>query len=300
MNTPGINSPAGGISKRASGKGFWRSFRTAAWLGWQIESNWTDPFLFAIYSFVKPISTAAILVVMYGIITQGDFKSPIFTYMYLGNAFYIYVGAVMAGVSWAVIDDREHYKTLKYMYVAPIHIPMYLFGRGVAKFVVGSISVFITIIFGMLFLHLRIELAAVNWLLFFLALVVGVIMLAMMGLILAGVTLLIAHHVWFLGEAVAGALYLFSGAIFPLEVLPAAIRWIGYVNPITYWLELIRRALIGDVADAFPTLQGLSNEQILGILVGLTIVFGVLAKYVFRWAEQRARERGLIDMVTNY
>jgi len=30
----------------------------------------------------------------------------------------------MAGVSWAVIDDREHYKTLKYMYVAPIHIPM--------------------------------------------------------------------------------------------------------------------------------------------------------------------------------
>ncbi len=300
MNTPGINSPAGGISKRASGKGFWRSFRTAAWLGWQIESNWTDPFLFAIYSFVKPISTAAILVVMYGIITQGDFESPIFTYMYLGNAFYIYVGAVMAGVSWAVIDDREHYKTLKYMYVAPIHIPMYLFGRGVAKFVVGSISVFITIIFGMLFLHLRIELAAVNWPLFFLALVVGVIMLAMMGLILAGVTLLIAHHVWFLGEAVAGALYLFSGAIFPLEVLPAAIRWIGYVNPITYWLELIRRALIGDVADAFPTLQGLSNEQILGILVGLTIVFGVLAKFVFRWAEQRARERGLIDMVTNY
>jgi ABC-2 type transport system permease protein len=237
---------------------------------------------------------------MYGIITQGDFESPIFTYMYLGNAFYIYVGAVMAGVSWAIIDDREHYKTLKYMYVAPIHIPMYLFGRGVAKFVVGSISVLITLVFGMLFLHLRIELSAVNWPLFFLALAIGVIMLAMMGLILAGVTLLIAHHVWFLGEAVAGALYLFSGAIFPLEVLPPAIRWMGYVNPITYWLELIRRALVGQVAEAFPTLQGLSNEQILGILVGLTIIFGVMAKFVFRWAEHRARERGLIDMVTNY
>lgn len=272
----------------------------AAWLGWQIESNWTDPFLFAIYSFVKPISTAAILVVMYGIITQGDFESPIFTYMYLGNAFYIYVGAVMAGVSWAVIDDREHYKTLKYMYVAPINIPMYLFGRGVAKFVVGSISVFITIVFGLLFLHLRIELSAINWPLFFLALTIGVIMLAMMGLILAGVTLLIAHHVWFLGEAVAGALYLFSGAIFPLEVLPPAIRWIGYIIPITYWLELIRRSLVGEVAEAFPTLQGLSSQQILGILVALTIIFTILAVVVFRWAEKRAKERGLIDMVTNY
>lgn len=300
MSTPGTTTPQAATGEIASGQGFWRSFRTAAWLGWQIESNWTDPFLFAIYSFIKPISTAAILVVMYGIITQGNFESPIFTYMYLGNAFYIYVGAVMAGVSWAVIDDREHYKTLKYMYVAPINIPMYLFGRGVAKFIVGSISVLITLVFGMLFLHLRIDLAIVDWPLFFLALLIGVIMLAMMGLILAGVTLLIAHHVWFLGEAVAGALYLFSGAIFPLEVLPAAIRWIGYVTPITYWLELIRRALVGEVAEAFPTLQGLSNEQILGILVGLTVVFGILAIYVFRWAEHQAKERGLIDMVTNY
>jgi ABC-2 type transport system permease protein len=300
MSTPGTTTHRDAPGEITSGPGFWRSFRTAAWLGWQIESNWTDPFLFAIYSFIKPISTAAILVVMYGIITQGNFESPIFTYMYLGNAFYIYVGAVMAGVSWAVIDDREHYKTLKYMYVAPINIPMYLFGRGVAKFIVGSISVLITLVFGMLFLHLRIDLGTVNWPLFFLALVIGVIMLAMMGLILAGVTLLIAHHVWFLGEAVAGALYLFSGAIFPLEVLPAAIRWIGYVIPITYWLELIRRALVGEVAEAFPTLQGLSNEEILGILVGLTVVFGILAIFVFRWAEHQAKERGLIDMVTNY
>jgi ABC-2 type transport system permease protein len=279
---------------------WWRSFWLAAWLGWQIESNWTDPFLFAIYSIVKPISSAAILVVMYSIITQGDFESPIFPYIYLGNAFYIYVGAVMAGISWAIIDDREHYKTLKYMYVAPIHIPTYLFGRGVAKFLVGTISVIITILFGVLFLHLTIVLSEVNWLLFFVSLMVGVIMLAMMGLLLAGVTLLIAHHVWFLGEAVAGALYLFSGAIFPLEVLPPFLRWIGYLIPITYWLELLRRSLVGSVAEAFPTLENLSNTQLLGILLALTAVFAVLGIYIFRWCEHRARERGLIDMVSNY
>ena len=283
-----------------TGGTFWRSFKTAAWLGWQIESNWTDPFLFAIYSIVKPISSAAILVVMYAIITQADFTSPIFTYMYLGNAFYIYVGAVMGGISWAVIDDREHYKTLKYMYVAPIHIPTYLAGRGVARFLIGTISVFITILFGMLFLSLQIELGAINWSLFLLALAIGVLMLAMMGLLLAGVTLLIAHHVWFLGEAVAGALYLFSGAIFPLEVLPPFIRWIGYLNPVTYWLELIRRALVGSVAEAYPTFANLSNAQLLGILAGLTVIFAVLSFYTFRWCEHQARERGLIDMVSNY
>jgi len=279
---------------------FSRSFRTAAWLGWQIESNWTDPFLFAIYSIIKPLAGAAILVVMYSVITNANFTSPIFSYIYLGNAFYIYVGAVMSGVSWAVIDDREHYKTLKYMYIAPINIPAYLTGRGVAKFLVASISVIITILFGVLFLHVNIDPAVINWPLFIVALLIGVVMLAMMGLILAGISLLIVNHSWFIGDAVAGALFLFSGAIFPLEVLPAWIRPLGYVMPVTYWLELLRRALVGHVAEAFPTLQGINSLEIIGILLGLTLGFGVISFFVFRFCEHIARERGLIDMVTNY
>jgi ABC-2 type transport system permease protein len=277
-----------------------RSFRIAAWLGWQIESNWTDPFLFAIYSIIKPLAGAAILVVMYSVITGGNFNSPIFSYIYLGNAFYIYVGAVMSGISWAVIDDREHYKTLKYMYVAPINVPAYLIGRGVAKFLVASISVIITITFGVLFLHVNVDPSAINWLLFFGSLLIGVVMLAMMGLILAGISLLIVQHVWFIGDAVAGALFLFSGAIFPLEVLPAWLRPLGYIMPVTYWLELLRRSLVGSVAEAFPTLQALSNLQLIGILLALTIIFAIASIYLFRYCEHIAREKGLIDMVTNY
>ncbi|MBM3145264.1 MAG: ABC transporter permease [Chloroflexi bacterium] len=277
-----------------------RTFRIAAWLGWQIESNWTDPFLFAVYSIAKPLAGAAILVVMYSIITNKAFDTPIFPYIYLGNAFYMYVGGVMTGISWAVIDDRERYKTLKYMYVAPIHMPSYLIGRGVARFIVATISVLITILFGVAFLHVKINLDAVNWGLFFVSLFVGIIMLAMMGLMLAGVTLLIAQHVWFIGDAVAGALYLFSGAIFPLDVLPKFLRPVGYFMPITYWLELLRRSLVGSVAQAFPTLAGFNNNQLMSILLGLTAVFAVLAGVIFYWCEYRARERGLIDIVTNY
>jgi len=280
--------------------GYSRSFRIAAWLGWQIESNWTDPFLFAIYSIIKPLAGAAILVVMYSVITNGNFASPIFSYIYLGNAFYIYVGAVMTGISWAVTDDREHYKTLKYMYIAPINIPAYLVGRGVAKFLVGSISVIITIVFGVLFLHVNVNPAAINWPLFLVSLLIGVVMLAMLGLILAGVSLLITQHVSFIGDAVAGALFLFSGAIFPLEVLPSWLRPVGFIMPVTYWLELLRRSLVGHVADAFPTLQNLNNLQLIAILLGLTILFGVVSFFLFRFCEHIARERGLIDRVSNY
>ena len=255
---------------------FLRSFRTATWLGWQIESNCTDPFLFFIYSVVKPLASAAILVVMYNIITNGAFSNPLFSYMYLGNAFYIYVASVMTGVSLAVIEDREHYRTLKYIYVAPIDVPVYLLGRGVARFITASMAVFITIGAGMLVFHLPIDLARVDWPLFFLTLLIGIVMLAMIGLLLAGITLMIARHEGFVGEAVAGALYLFSGAIFPLTILPAILRPIGYFMPMTYWLELLRRAMVSNIAQSFPTLSEFNNMQLLGILTGLSLAFGVV------------------------
>lgn len=277
-----------------------RSFRMATWLGWQVESNWTDPFLFAIYVIIKPLASAAILVVMYSIITNGNYDSPLFPYIYLGNAFYIYVGSVMTGVSWAVIEDREHYKTLKYMYIAPISIPFYLLGRGVSRFLIGTVAVIVTLAAGTLFLHLPLDLMQVNWGLFFVSLLIGVTLLAMIGLLLASITLMLVNHNFFIGEAVASALYLFSGAIFPLEVLPAWLRPIGFAMPITYWLELMRRSMIGEVAQAFPTLANFSNGQLLGILLGLTLLFGIASVFAFRWCDYLARERGLIDRVTNY
>ena len=40
---------------------------------------------------------------------------------------------------------------------------MYLFGRSVAKILIGTMSVFITIMFGVLFLKVYIDLAAGDW-----------------------------------------------------------------------------------------------------------------------------------------
>jgi ABC-2 type transport system permease protein len=292
------------MSRGSLSPGDWRrtlkSFLTAAWLGWQIESNWTDPFLFAIYSVVKPLAGAAILVVMYGVVSGGAFEAPVFAYIFLGNAFYIYVGSVMTGVSWAVVMDREQYKVLKYMYVAPINIPVYLVGRAVARFLTGTISVAITLLAGVIFFHLPLSPAEVNLPMFLAALALGVAMLAMLGLILAGVTLITANQVWFVGDATAAALFLFSGAIFPIDLLPAWLRPLGFAMPLTYWLELLRRSLIGRVAEAFPTLAGFSDLQLFGILAGLTIAFSGLAFLVFRLCDHRARERGLIDWSTNY
>jgi ABC-2 type transport system permease protein len=276
------------------------TYKAAAWLGWQIESNWTDAFVFAIYMVIKPLASAAILVVMYSIITNGAFDNPVFPYIYLGNAFYIYVGSIMNGIAYTIVDDREHFRMLKYMYVAPIHIPTYMLGRGVAQFIFGSIAVFVTLLAGVLFLNVPLVFSQINWGLFILSLALGVVMLNMMGLILGSVTLLTVHHVWSLGGIVASALYLFSGAIFPLDLLPAWLRPLGFAMPLSYWLELMRRSLLGTVAEAFPTLAAFSNLELVGILAGLSLVFAVVGYFVFRFCDHRARELGYIDRVTNY
>jgi ABC-2 type transport system permease protein len=277
-----------------------RSFMPAAWLGWQIESNWADPLMFLAFSLLKPISAVLILVFMYNTVAQTGPGDPIFAYIYLGNAFYIYVGAVIAGTSYSVLDDRERYHTLKYIYVAPIAVPIYLVGRAVARFVIGTMAVLITLGAGVLFFALPIRLGAIDWPLFLLSMALGLGCMVCMGIMLGSWTLTIRNEPWFVGDAVAGALYLFSGAIFPLDILPAWLRPLGFAIPISYWLELVRRALLGQSTAVFPTFAALSNGQLLGILAGLTVGMALLAGLGYRFFDRVARERGMIDVASNF
>jgi len=279
---------------------FWLSFKTAIWLGWKIESNWTDPFLFFIYSVIKPITGASIVVIMFSVITHADFSSPMFAYMFIGNTFYQYVAAIMTGVSWAIMDDREHYRTLKYIYTAPVHIPLYLIGRGVARFLTATFAVLILMVFGIFILKIPIQFANVHWGLFLLTMALGAVMLSMIGLLLAGIALNTLRQNFFIGDVVAGSFFLLCGVIYPLDILPNGIRQIGYFIPVTYWIELIRRSFVGNIAQAFPTFTQFSDLQLVLILLGTAVVFGVIGYISFILFDRRAREKGFIDWSTSY
>lgn len=277
-----------------------RTFITATWLGWQIESNWTDPILFAIYSIARPLASVAILVVMYMVITNGALEEPIFAYIYLGNALYILVGQVMTGVSWSVIDDREHYRTLRQLHLTPMDTYFYLLGRGVAKLAIALISVIIVVGFGVVFLKLPIHLGVIDWGLLLSSTFLGVICMAALGIILGGATLMMARHFWAVGEAVGGALYLFTGTIFPIAILPDWLEPVGFAFPITYWLELARRALLGPELIGFPTFADYSNGTLMAILTAFTVGLLIFSVLFYRWSLYLAKQKGVIDMETSY
>jgi len=279
---------------------FSRTFIPAAWLGWQVESNWTHPLVFFLFSALKPISGVMILVFMFRAVSHVSTSSPLYAYIYVGNAFYIYVGAIVAGASYSILDDRERYRSLKYLYIAPVSIPVYMFGRAVARFATATLAVAITLAAGGLIFKVPIHPLQVDWPMFLSALFLGVLCLAAIGIILGSWTLTIRSEPHFLGEAVAAAMYLFSGAIFPITLLPRSLQPIGYLMPMTYWLELVRRALLGTNLSVFPTLVSYSNGELFGVLAILTASFGVVAFIAFRYFDRMARDRGMIDAQSNF
>ena len=72
-----------------------RTLRWSSWLGWQIQSNWTDPWLFAIYVVVKPLAGSLLLLCMYWAAARvTQVPSGYLPFLYVSNACYLLVGAV--------------------------------------------------------------------------------------------------------------------------------------------------------------------------------------------------------------
>jgi len=272
----------------------WRSFRTAIGLGWQIESNWSDPFLFAIYTMAKPLSAAMILVVMFSLIAGDSGEGREFLqFLIVGSAMWNVVYGVMSGLVQSILEDRERYRMMKYVVVTPSSLFPFLLGRSLARVAVSFVAVILTLAVGVLFLGVELQ---PNLLMLALASIIGVTAVMALGIFMAGWCLQLRQEAWSYPEAIAGALYLVSGAIFPIDVLPDLLHPLALASPTTWWLEASRRGLLD---HGSPGMLGeLSNTAVLGFLVLSTAVAVPLALAAFAWFMRRARQAGLLDMTT--
>ena len=282
-----------------------------------MESNWTEPWLFAIYSVVKPVAGAFILVLMYLAFTaiqpaptglpQAELDAynlasqARFTFVYVGNTFFIFVAATLFGTFQVVQADREWYQTIRYVYISPMSFYTYIVGRAASKVAIATFAAVITLAFGIAFLKVRIALAPADIPIFLAGLVLGLLCLIAIGICLAALSFLTAKHVHGLAEGIPGIFYLFCGVLFPLSVLPSWGEAFGKTLPLTYWFDLNRRILIPPETLALvqTNLPG-NNLSTLGILFVSTLLFYVISLGLFRVGEHMARKAGKIDMTTAY
>jgi ABC-2 type transport system permease protein len=276
----------------------WATVRFGHYLGWSIEANWTHPLVFAAYSVVRPVFASLILVFIYKIIVRGNLQVGMFEFLYVGNAFFVYVINILAGIGMMVFDDREHYQMLKYIYLAPIRMYWYILGRSMAKVTISTLAVAITLAAGVLFFDLNLHWANVNWPLLLFAVVSGLLAALAVGVLLAGVALVTAMHSFSTTEAVAGIFYLASGAVFPIDILPGWLQALAKILPFTYWMELVRRGVIGERLS--PALAGYSDGMLVVVMAITTVGLIATSHFGFRLCEYGARRWGKIDQRTDH
>jgi ABC-2 type transport system permease protein len=282
-----------------------RTLRWSTWLGWQIESNWADPWLFALYLIVKPITGSLVLVCMFFAARAVVQTPPEFLpYVYVSNACFGLVGTVMFGMSYVVVSDRENYGMLKYIFISPATMQGYLLGRGIARALEGLLGGAVTVVAGLiLFSEVRTSVAGgIDWAWLIVFLTIGAAMLYAAGMILASAVFNMHRNGMFLSEGIAGVVYLLSGVIFPLSELPRWLQSVAMALPTTYWLEGMRRALMGTPPEGSPLskspLAEFSNVQLAIALVATTIVLSIFAQWFYRWNVRRAWRNGKIEEQT--
>ena len=269
----------------------WRSFRTAIGLGWAVESNWSDPFLFGTYTIAKPLAAALILVVMFQVITGGQ-SQEFLQYLIVGSALWNLVFGVLNGLVLGILEDRERYRMMKYVVVTPASLFPFLLGRSTARVLISFIAVGVTLLVGVAFLGIELRPS----LLIVPATLLGMVAIIGLGIVMAGWCLQLRQEAWSYPEAIAGSLYLVSGAVFPIDILPTFIQPLAYAFPTTWWLEASRRGLLGHGAPG--AMAGLSDAAVFAALVVTTAILAPLAYLAFTWFIRRARQAGLLDMVT--
>ena len=278
-----------------------RALRASVLLGIRSSPNWTSVPLFIVYTILKPVSAAFILVFMYRAIAGPSAVARVDNYLgfvVVGGAMWGVASQVLRVVSDGMADDRTRHKMLKYVYLAVPRFGLFVVGRALGEAVTAVVSVVIVLLVATPALHLNLDPLRIDWPLLVLAIVAGAVVCVGVSVATAACLLGLRDSYGY-GELVAALLYIVAGAAFPVGVLPGPIQTVALVTPFTYWLELSRRALLGPGAlSALP--DSVSTPLLVLRLAATTLGAILVCGLVFRWADTRARRLGLIDRETNF
>jgi len=174
------------------------------------------------------------------------------------------VGSGAVGAGFSLIEDRES-GFLRALLTAPVSRGSIVLAKLAAR-VLASLAL-VGLLLAVLALFTPLYLAHP---LALLGAVVGITSLFVaLGIVLAG-RLRRLESFRTLAAFLTVPLYLFSGIFYPIETLPAPLRWLASANPLTYGVDLLRYGLLG-----VHELPLGSSALLLAVLASLAMLMAV-------------------------
>ncbi|MFJ8310847.1 MULTISPECIES: ABC transporter permease [unclassified Streptomyces] len=192
------------------------------------------------------------------------------------------VGAGLMGIwssvlfgSGGAVQNQRWLGTLEMLVVSPTRLPLVLLPITLATAVVGTYSMAATVLWGRLLFGVPLDFA--HPVLFLVAVPVCVLALGMMGLLLAA-TFVLLRNANALANPLDAPVWLLSGMLVPVTVLPGWTRPISWALPTTWGSRAVHAATSG--GDVLTPM---------GLALALGAAYALLAVAVLGRVEHRAR-----------
>jgi ABC-2 type transport system permease protein len=206
-----------------------------------------------------------------------------------GSLLYVSLGAGMMGIwsstlfgSGGLIQWQRWQGTLEYVIGVPTPLIQVVLPMTIATASIGLYSVTTTLFWGWLFFDTPLHLAHPGW--FVVALPAAILALGLLGLVLAS-TFVLLRNANSLSNLLEYPVWLVTGLLVGLSLLPNWTRPISYVLAPTWGIRGIREAALG--GDP-------AND--VAVCLALGFVYLVIGHFTLRYFERLARERATLAL----
>ncbi len=174
--------------------------------------------------------------------------------------------------------------------IAPAPMMAILAGMALGGMVMTLVRASVIVLAGMLLFGVSFE--PTSWWGLLAVFLLAMLALYGLGMVFASAFLLWGREAWHIVTLLQEPVYLLSGLNFPIRTLPSFIATLAAVLPLTTGVDALRQILFPKTAD--QALFSITTEIV--ILVILSIIFLVLARWSLSRLEQRARQEGRLTV----
>jgi len=239
------------------------------------------------FEILLPFLTTAAFVLVYRALQAPE--------AYVG---FVVLGGAMAAfwlnVVWMMASQLYWEKSqgnLELYFAAPMNIMSVLFGMAFGGFIMASTRAAAVLVVATVIYH--VSFAVDQWFLLLAVFFLTLAALYGLGMVLASLFLMWGREAWHLTQLLVEPVYFVSGLNFPVASLGILGSLAIALLPLAVGLDAMRQLAFADSAYPIGT-PGPAVEAL--ILVAMTVVFVLLARWTLKTLERRARQEGRLSV----